>query len=107
MAKKKPFRTLREPVGPPDQKGNAPAARHRRWAGSGWQRAGIVREKLMTTNRKRWPPVLEPACPPTHFTIEESRRIMREVVEEATIAEEERRRKRLARRALVERRSAA
>ena len=35
--------------------------------------------------RKRsslYPPVLEPACPPTHFTVEEARRIVQEIVDE-------------------------
>ena len=45
-----------------------------------------------------YPPILEPACPPTHFTIEEARRAVREVLEEDRLAAEERRRRRAANR---------
>jgi hypothetical protein len=48
--------------------------------------------------RKRYPPILEPACPPTHFTVEEARRAVREVLEEDRRAAEERRRRRTSRR---------
>jgi hypothetical protein len=52
-----------------------------------------------TPRNKRYPPILEPHCPPTHFTIEEMRRAVREVHEEdRLIAAEERRRRRAARR---------
>lgn len=47
----------------------------------------------MTLSRNAWPPVLEPARPPTHFTIEESRRAMREAVEEERAAGAARRRR--------------
>lgn len=42
-----------------------------------------------------YPPILEPACPPTNFTIEEARRAVREVLEEDRLAAEERRRRRM------------
>ena len=40
-----------------------------------------------------YPPILEPACLPTHFTVEEARRAVREVLEEDRLAAEERRRR--------------
>lgn len=45
-------------------------------------------------NKKQYAPILEPACPPTHFTIEQARRAVREVLEEDRRAEEARRKER-------------
>lgn len=40
--------------------------------------------------REKLPPILEPACPPDHFTIEEAKRIVRAVIEEDRRAAEAR-----------------
>jgi len=55
----------------------------------------------MATRRKQYAPILEPACPPTHFSVEEARRAIREVIEEDRAAAEERRRRRAAGRGTV------
>ena len=57
--------------------------------------------------REKLPPVLEPACPPDHFTIEEAKRIVREVIEEDRRAAEARLARWRARREVAARETAA
>jgi hypothetical protein len=57
--------------------------------------------------RKQYPPILEPANPPDSFTIEEARRIVREVVEEDRRAVEARLQRFRARREAAARETAA
>ncbi|MFL5382498.1 MAG: hypothetical protein ACJ8GN_08320 [Longimicrobiaceae bacterium] len=44
----------------------------------------------MPKSKKWFPPILEPACPPDSFTIEEAERAVREVIEEDRRAAEAR-----------------
>ena len=53
--------------------------------------------------RKQYVPILEPACLPDHFTVEEAERIVREVIEEDRRAVEARWRRMKARREAVAR----
>ncbi|HEX6746094.1 MAG TPA: hypothetical protein VF092_02180 [Longimicrobium sp.] len=41
----------------------------------------------MARKKKQYAPILEPACPPTHFTVEQARRAVLEVLEEDRLAE--------------------
>jgi hypothetical protein len=108
----KPFRTLKEPIGAPDHftVEQARAAVLAVMAARGETpvsdiiesvckarphlEANLSSDRPVARRRKRYPPILEPACPPTHFTVEEARRAVREVLEEDRLAAEERRRRR-------------
>ena len=57
----------------------------------------------MKKPRKQYAPILEPACPPDHFTVEEAERIVREVIEEDRREVEARWRRMMARREAVAR----
>jgi hypothetical protein len=57
--------------------------------------------------RRNYPPILEPACPPDHFTIEEAERIVRKIVEEDRRAVQERLQRFRARREAAAREAAA
>jgi hypothetical protein len=112
----KPFRTLTEPIGAPGHftveqaraavlavmavRGETPVPDIME---SGCKarspvEANLSIDRQVARRRKRYPPILEPACPPTHFTVEEARRAVREVLEEDRLATEERKRRRTARR---------
>jgi hypothetical protein len=60
-------------------------------------------EEAVRKPRKQYVPILEPANPPDHFTIEEAERIVREVIEEDRRAVEARWRRMKARREAVAR----
>jgi hypothetical protein len=90
MRRPKPFRTPKAPTGAPAPFAVEPS------------REGML-ERPVSRRRKRYPPILEPVCPPTHFTVEEARRAVREVLEEDRLAAEERRRRRTANRGGAER----
>jgi hypothetical protein len=117
MRRQRPLRTLKAPIEAPDhftveqareavlavmaERGETPRPdiverardpRPDRSAKRANERRPVIRR------RKRYPPILEPACPPTHFTVEEARRAVREVLEEDRLAAEERRRRRTAKR---------
>lgn len=115
--RRKPLRTLKEPLFPPDHftREQAEEAVLAVMAERGeTPRLDIVESAMETRpndlaqrssgtrpvirRRKRYPPILEPACPPTHFTVEEARRAVREVLEEDRRAAEDRRRRRVAKR---------
>ena len=61
----------------------------------------------MRKPRKQYPPILEPANPPDHFTIEEAKRIVREIVEEDRRAVEARLQRFRAHREMAARETAA
>jgi hypothetical protein len=61
----------------------------------------------MKKSKRQYPPILEPACPPDHFTIEEAERIVRKIVEEDRRAVQERLQRFRARREAVARGTAA
>jgi hypothetical protein len=115
--KQKPLRTLKAPLFPPDhftveearaavlavmaERGDTPVfdvvepaceVRTPVLVNRSGERRPVIRR------RKRYPPILEPACPPTHFTIEEARRAVREVLEEDRLAAAQRSRRRAAKR---------
>lgn len=116
--RQKPFRTLRTPVGAPDhvtieqadaavlavmaERGETSIVEPADCEAGGQPQAHLRPSEDMrrrTPRNKRYPPILEPHCPPTHFTIEEMRRAVREVHEEdRLIAAEARRRRRAAKR---------
>ena len=60
-------------------------------------------EEAVRKPRKQYVPILEPACPPDHFTVEEAERIVREVIDEDRRAVEARWRRMKARREAVAR----
>ena len=113
MRKAKPLRTLKAPLFPPDhftreqaraavlevmaERGETPIpdiVERADGARPGVSAKGMDERPPVIRRRKRYPPILEPACPPTHFTVEEARRAVREVLEEDRLAAEERRRRR-------------
>jgi hypothetical protein len=128
--RQKPFRTLKMPVGSPDhftieeadaavlavmtERGETPVFDVVESvdcaAGDQTQAHSHPSEEMRrrTPRNKRYPPILEPHCPPTHFTIEEARRAVREVHEEdRLLAAEERRLRRASKREGARRRSEA
>ena len=109
----KPLRTLKTPVGAPDhftieqvraavlavmaERGETPIPDIVERVSEVQPHVSAARSserRPVTRQRKRYPPILEPVCPPTHFTVEEARRAVREVLEEDRLAAEERGRRR-------------